>query len=229
MTSDARRYGEIDLLRALAIVLMIIFHLVYDLREFARVNINYQDPVWFLIGKASALLFIFVSGLSSGFSRSPVRRGFKVLLYGLGITLATYLAMKDMYVRFGILHFLGVTMIISPFLYSLSSRILWVLAGISALLGFWFKGLLVETSLFLPLGLMYREFGSIDYYPLFPYISVSFLGVLAYRHLYAQRSEPLFDYQLKSKPILWISRNSLIIYLVHQPIILLLIFGTRLF
>jgi len=227
MTSK-HRYAEIDVLRATAIVLMVLFHLVYDLREFGGININYQDPVWFLIGKASALLFMFISGLASGFSRSPVKRGIKVLFYGMGITVVTYLAMKDMYVRFGILHFLGVTMILSPLFYALSSRMLWALVGVSAVLGFWFKGLLLETSLFLPFGLMYKEFGSIDYYPLFPYISVTFLGVLAYRYLYAQRTTPLFAFRQTFRPIQWLSRNSLMIYLVHQPILLLIIFGIRL-
>lgn len=226
MTSQ-RRHGEIDVLRATAIVLMVLFHLVYDLKEFAGININYQDPFWFVIGKTSALLFIFVSGLASGFSRSPVKRGFKVLLYGMGITVATYIVMKGMYVRFGILHFLGVTMILSPFFYSLSSRMLGGLAGVSALLGFWFKGLVLETSLFLPFGLMYKDFSSMDYYPLFPYIAMTFLGILAYRHLYAQRTEPILAFPLDYKPILWLSRNSLVIYLVHQPIILLIIFIAR--
>lgn len=228
MSSGLRR-GEIDVLRATAIVLMVLFHLIYDLKEFAGININYQDPVWFLVGKTSALLFIFISGLASGFSRSPVRRGFKVLLYGMGITVVTYLVMKDMYVRFGILHFLGVTMILSTFLYSLSSRMLWGLAGSSALLGFWFKGQVLETSLFIPFGLIYKEFGSMDYYPIFPYVAVTLLGILAYRHLYAQRVEPLFRYRLNCKPILWLSRNSLVIYLLHQPIILLIIFSIKLF
>ncbi|KJR44143.1 hypothetical protein UF75_5475 [Desulfosporosinus sp. I2] len=100
-----QRHGEIELFRAVAIVLMVLFHLVYDLKEFAGLDLNYQDPLWFLVGKTSALLFIFISGLSSGFSRSPVRRGFKVLLFGMGITVATYVVMKEQYVRFGILHF----------------------------------------------------------------------------------------------------------------------------
>ena len=56
-------------------MLMVLFHLVYDLKEFAGVNIDYQAPLWFLIGKISALLFIFISGLSSGFSRSPCKAG----------------------------------------------------------------------------------------------------------------------------------------------------------
>lgn len=218
------RYGEIDALRAVAIVLMVLFHLVYDLKEFAGVNIDYQAPLWFFIGKTSALLFIFISGLSSGFSRSPLRRGLKVLFYGMVITAVTYLFMKEEYVRFGILHFLGVTMILSPFIFKLSSRTLWGLVASCALLGFWFKGLVLETSLFLPFGLLYGGFSSIDYYPLFPYLAVTLLGILAYRHFYALRTEPLFPFRLNSELTKWLSRNSLDIYLIHQPIILLIIF-----
>ena len=218
------RYGEIDVLRAVAIVLMVLFHLVYDLKEFAGVDIDVQGPFWFWIGKTSALLFIFASGLSSGLSRSPVSRGLKVLLFGLGITVVTFLFMRDQYVRFGILHFLGVAMILSPLLLRLPSWTLWVLASSSALLGFWFKEQVIKTSLLIPLGLMYEEFGSMDYYPLFPYLAVTILGLLAYRHLYAKRPKPLVSFQLNSQLIRWLSRRSLGIYLVHQPIILLIIF-----
>lgn len=227
VTGTGRRHGEIEVLRALAIVLMVIFHVVYDLKEFAGINLsylNYQDKFWFWVGKTAALLFIFTAGLSSGFSRSPVRRGFKVLLYGMGITVATYLVMNELYVRFGILHFLGVAMILSPFFSKLSSPILGVLAASFALLGFWFQGLWIETSLFLPFGLMYNGFGSIDYFPLFPYLGMTILGILAYRHFYEHRSVPKVSFQLKSERIRWLSRNSLGIYLVHQPLIILLIF-----
>jgi uncharacterized membrane protein len=219
-----QRHGEIDVLRAVAIVLMVLFHLVYDLKEFAGVSIVYQSPLWFFIGKYSALLFIFISGLSSGFSRSPVRRGLRVLFYGMGITVVTYLFMKDEYVRFGILHFLGVTMILSPLLVRLSSWTLWGFAGSSAVLGFWFKEQVLKTSLLLPFGLMYDGFGSMDYYPLFPYLAVTLLGILAYRHFYAQRTGTLFALRKNSELIRWLSRNSLGIYLFHQPLLLLMIF-----
>jgi uncharacterized membrane protein len=217
------RHGEIDVLRAFAIMLMVLFHLVYDLQEFAEVSIDYQSPPWFFIGKASALLFIFISGLSSGFSRSSVRRGFKVLFYGMVITVVTYLFMKDQYVRFGILHFLGVTMILSPLLIRLSSWTLFGLVGVSVVLGFWFRGQVLKTSLLLPFGLIYYGFSSIDYYPLFPYLAVTLLGILAYRHFYASGREPLFSFRLNSKLIKWLSRNSLGIYLIHQPLLLLII------
>ncbi len=225
---SSNRHGEIDVLRAVAIVLMVLFHLVYDLKVFADVNIDYQSPFWFSIGKASALLFMFTSGLSTGFSRSPVKRGLKVLLYGLGITVVTYIFMNDEYVRFGILHFLGVTMIMSPLLVRLPSWILLSLAGSSALLGFWFHKLLLTTNLLLPLGLMYKGFGSMDYYPLFPYLAMTLLGIFAYRHLYAQRTEPLFAIRNNFVLIRWLSRNSLGIYLVHQPVLLFIIYSFKL-
>jgi len=218
------RHGEIDVLRAVAIVLMVLFHLVYDMNVFAGVSIDYQSPFWLIEGKTTALLFIFISGLSSGFSRSPFRRGLKVLFYGMGITVVTYLFMKDEYVRFGILHFLGVAMILTPLFFRLSSWTLWGLAGSSAVLGFWFKEQVLKTSLLLPFGLMYDGFGSIDYYPLFPYLAVTLLGILAYRHFYAQRTEPLFPFRLNSGLTKWLSRNSLGIYLFHQPLLLLMIF-----
>ena len=132
--------------------------------------------------------------------------------------------MRDEYIRFGILHFLGVAMILSPLLLTLPSWTLWGLAGSSAVLGFWFKEQVLTTSLLLPFGLMYNGFSSIDYYPLFPYLAVTFLGILAYRYFYAQRTEPLFSFQLNSKLIKWLSRNSLGIYLIHQPLILLIFF-----
>lgn len=220
---SGRRHEEIDFLRAAAIVLMVLFHLVYDLKKFAGVNIDYQSPLWFYIGKASALLFIFISGLSSGFSRSPFRRGVKVLFYGIGITVVTYLFMKDEYVRFGILHFLGVTMILSPLLVRLSSWTLWGLSISSAVLGFWFEEQVLKTSLLLPFGLMYDGFGSMDYYPLFPYLAMTILGILAYRYLYAHRTVSGLTSRKNFGLVRWLSRNSLGIYLFHQPLLLLVI------
>ncbi|AET70637.1 putative membrane protein [Desulfosporosinus orientis DSM 765] len=226
MTS-VQRYGEIDVLRALAIILMVLFHFVYDLREFAAININYESPLWFVIGKASALIFIFISGLASGLSRSPVRRGLIVFLLGMVVSVVTYLALADMYVRFGILHFLGVAMILFPLLNTLSSPLLLILSGLAALLGFLLNKIVLRTSLLIPFGVIYKNFSTVDYYPLFPYISVTILGILAYRHYYARRDKRLFKLEVRSKSIRWLSRHSLAIYLVHQPILLLIILGVR--
>lgn len=227
MTTAVRRYGEIDVLRALAILLMVAFHLAYDLREFGAININYESPLWFLIGKAAALLFIFLSGLAGGLSKSPLRRGGKVFLWGMGVSAATYLAMGELYVRFGILHFLGVAMMLFPLLNSLASPLLLSLSALAALLGFWLKKIALKTSLLIPFGVIPKEFGSIDYYPLFPYLSVTILGILVYRHCYAAGNKRLFKLKAVPRPVLWLSRHSLAIYLLHQPLLLLIVLGIR--
>lgn len=201
---------------------MVLYHFVYDLQMFAGVAIDYNAPPWFWVGKTAAFLFIFVSGLSNGFSKYPVRRGCQVLCWGLVVTLVTYLFLPKEYVRFGILHFLGVTMILYPLLNRLSSGMLGGLALFSVGLGLWFKKQILATSLLLPLGLRYAGFSTIDYYPLFPYIAVTLLGILVYRSLYAKRIRTL---QLNWRPIKWLSRNSLKIYLLHQPLLLLIVFG----
>jgi uncharacterized membrane protein len=227
-----RRYGELDFLRAAAIMLMVTYHLAYDLKEFMGLMVDYQAPFWYTIGKTAALLFIFLSGISNGLSNAPVRRGVKVLFCGLGISVVTYLFLKEEYVRFGILHYLGMTMIFSPWLFRLSSRMLLALAACSACLGFWFSGLIVNTAFLLPLGLKYPGFSTIDYFPVFPYLAVTILGMLTYRIYYKERRKPLIRLRAIPKSFQWLSRNSLVIYLVHQPVILLIIVvvsGSKLF
>lgn len=234
------RFKEIDYLRALAIVLMIAYHLAYDLREYTGMNINYQGPFWHAEGKLSALLFIFLSGLSSGFSRKPLQRGITIFLFGMGITLATYLFIRPEYIRFGILHFLGLAMIFSPFLKRSPVWLLIIIALISAYIGFQAEITLVQVPYLFPLGFRYNGFQSVDYYPLFPYLSVTILGIIFFKFIYAKELEnPNSTLPVMPKKVLLLNRfntriieglsnNSLAIYLVHQPVILASIYLFRL-
>ncbi|WP_312355452.1 heparan-alpha-glucosaminide N-acetyltransferase domain-containing protein, partial [Aminipila sp.] len=80
------------------------------------------------------------------------------------------------------------------------------------------KGTLEDTSLILPLGVSYKGFVSLDYYPISPYLSVFILGILVYK-MYYYRSESFFKFHCENEYISMISKNSLGIYLVHQPIL----------
>ncbi|OEF96592.1 heparan-alpha-glucosaminide N-acetyltransferase [Desulfuribacillus alkaliarsenatis] len=217
------RIWEIDVLRALAITLMVIFHMVYDLNYFADYEINYRSGFWYWEGQLAAMIFMFVSGISSGLtSKNVARTGLKVFGFGMAITVVTLVFFGDTYVRFGILHFLGTSMMLYPLLKRFDSWTLFTLAAVNALMGFYFKTIMLNTSLLLPVGIMYPGFRSVDYYPLAPYLSVFILGIIAYRVYYYQRKS-LFSFQIQSKPILFLSRNSLKIYLLHQPVIIAII------
>ncbi|WDC84407.1 heparan-alpha-glucosaminide N-acetyltransferase domain-containing protein [Caloramator sp. mosi_1] len=68
-----KRIAEVDFFRFLAITLMVVFHTVYDLKEFMGFGVNYEDGFWFYVGKSSALLFIIVSGVSSNLGKNLIK------------------------------------------------------------------------------------------------------------------------------------------------------------
>lgn len=233
---NQKRIPEIDAFRTLALALMVLYHFIYDLDTWTTLPIDVNNSLWFTIGKISAVLFIFLSGASSGLSKRPVKNGIKVLLWGLVITLITRIVLPDEYVRFGILHFLGTMMILYPLLKRLPNFVLLLSTVLALGLGLFFSTQVVHTVGFLPLGLMYPGFRTMDYYPLFPYSGVTLLGILFYRHRLAKPSNEAEHLtqsfpnhvSLLSKPIFQtISRHSLGIYLIHQPILLLIILGSN--
>lgn len=221
------RIWEIDLLRVVAITLMVIFHTVYDLNEFVGMNIDYESIPWFLVGKVSALMFIFVSGISSVLSKNSFKRGTQVFLMGMVITITTFIIMRDEYIRFGILHFLGVSMILSIPLRKLNNISLILLSITSIFLGLWLDHITINTFFLLPFGIMYPGFVTMDYYPIFPYIGIFIMGMAFGNKFYLDRRESLFGRKINLGFLNWISSHSLFIYLVHQPVILGIIFGIK--
>jgi uncharacterized membrane protein len=217
------RIFEIDLFRVIAIILMITFHLVYDLNEFANIGINYSASPWHFIGAAAALTFIFVAGVSSGFSRNSFKRGIKVFGFGIIISIITYFLNPIEYIRFGILHFLGVAMIIFPLLNKLKKWQLLTLGVVSIVIGNLVANFTVHTHLLIPLGFMYSNFTTMDYYPIFPYIAVFIFGVFIFKSYY-YKGKSLLKTNYNCRIIKFISKNSLNIYMIHQPILIAVIF-----
>ena len=108
-------------------------------------------------------------------------------------------------------------------LYPLLSKLnVWLLAVIAVAVSFLAKPLGridAGTGLLLPLGIQYDGFISVDYYPLVPYLAAYIAGIIAYK-IYYYRKQSLFSFSLEHKFITAISRNSLWIYLLHQPVLL---------
>jgi len=221
-----KRIFEIDFLRFVAIIFMVLYHFAYDVQYYLGKDINFEGLGWTFIGKTSSFLFILVSGISSGFSKDNIRRGIKTFIWGLVVTFVTFIFLKEEYVRFGILHFLGLCMMIYPFLYNINSIVLLILSFISFYLGLFLKKITVNTFLFLPFGLYYKGFSSIDYFPVFPYISIYIIGIIIYKSFY-KKGITLF--KIKVGFIEYISQKSLVIYLIHQPILLGIIYLIKLF
>ncbi|MGE5653746.1 MAG: heparan-alpha-glucosaminide N-acetyltransferase [Bacillota bacterium] len=224
--SSTNRIWELDALRGIAIILMATFHLVFDLAFFFGLPIDYLHGFWYYEGLSSALLFMLVSGASSTLSRRPARRGLIVFGWGMALTIGTYLMDPSLYIRFGILQFLGAAMVLAMLVrkWRLSLLIPFSLAVIAV--GVYLRTIRTTVPWLFPLGLITTSFDSLDYYPIFPYFGVYTLGIALGRLLYAKRRS-LFFWQPAFQVLEVMGQHSLTIYLLHQPAILALLYSAR--
>ena len=203
---------------------MIVWHFLYDLASAGLVpETLLQSPVMELARYAVAGSFIAISGVCARLSKRPFRRGLAVLGAALLVSVVTYLIGAPVY--WGILHLLGVCML----LYAAARRRWEALPGIyacgAALLIFALTFMLpirvrVGVPFLFPFGLRTAAFASADYYPLLPWGALFFAAAAAAERL--GDMPPERKYERAPRALVWMSRCSLFIYLVHQPVLLAL-------
>jgi uncharacterized membrane protein len=227
------RHPEIDLLRTIAIVLMVVYHAAYDLEVFYGWEIGVFESGWRLLQQSIAVLFLLLSGASFVLAhkrarergnpwRRHLRRAMQVLAAAMLVTLATWIFDPSTYVRFGILHLIGVGILLLP-LFSRLREATILLGALFITAGPWIQTLTTSSSVFLPLGITPSGFNSVDYFPLFPWFGVMLIGSGIGHFLYLR--EHLWQFPVASRQSLvalltWPGRYSLMIYLVHQPVLL---------
>ncbi len=220
---DTGRIWELDFFRGLAMLFMIYFHLIYDMKEFYGYPVSYEGNVTGYIGKISAILFITISGISTSLSRSSWKRGLKVLGAALLITLASYLFDHNFFVIFGILHFIGLSMILSGAFKKLDNFMLIAVAAAILVVGYTLPLDNFSNDYLMMLGFRSQAFASSDYYPLLPYFGIFLIGMVLGRILYSERKS-----LLKPLPYHWTisiaGRHTLPVYLIHQPLILFILY-----
>lgn len=217
-----QRIWEIDYFRGIAIVLMVVFHLIVDLKDFHGYSLEYQSGFWYYEGKLSAILFIYLAGVSSTLNQRAARHGIKVIASAILVSVATYFFSPANYVRFGILHLLGLSIFLSRILKWFPSIVLGVLSAILLFLPFLLDRLTTNSEVLLPFGVTPPTFASMDYYPLVPWLAVFILGLLTGRHVY-YRKQSILPPIAGSNSFCRLGRHSLIIYLLHQPLLLALL------
>ena len=238
--STHRRFWEIDLLRTVAIVMMITFHVLYLLNYF---NIHHTGVpgvhygFWWWFPRVTAGTFIFLAGVSLTISQaraskkmsSFVLRGLKIFAWGMGITLLTWLIAPDEYVRFGILHFFGIAFILGPFF--LRFRFINLIVGAALLAaGIYLleQRVFVDFPWLLWLGLMPHGFRTIDYFPLLPWFGLFLVGMFGGKMLYPQgnRRFNIHDFSNPVTSALTLpGRHPLMVYIAQWPILIGIIFA----
>lgn len=242
--NTAGRFIEIDLMRGLAVVMMVLYHVLFDISFFNIYAVNVTTGFWKLFAIITASLFLLLVGISFTISAAKaevvmdrrnffmkyVKRGISILLIAALITVVTWWYLGEGYIIFGILHLIGVSIIIAPFFFhrkilSLYGGILVIIVGIllSAVRG---------PPILLPLGVYPASFYSVDYTPVFPWFGLVLIGIYLGEILYpgGKRAYSLpgslqYDnlFALPEKTLAFLGRHSLAIYILHQPIIILLL------
>ena len=239
------RFWEIDFARGLAVALMISFHFFYDLSFFGRAAIDLAGGFWFLFPRAIAALFILLVGVSLTLSYSRarremagpglflkyLRRGALIFSTGLLITLMTGIFIPGQYVVFGILHFIGLSIILAyPFLRLRYANIILGAAAIAA--GFWVQNMVSDGPYLLWLGIAPEGFSSVDYFPLLPWFGLVLIGIFLGKTFYPDNvrriSMPDLSENRAVKTFCCLGRHSLLVYLIHQPVLIALLYAAGL-
>jgi len=230
------RLERLDILRWVAIVMMVIFHIQYSLQNLFGVDITFiPDFFWFYFGKISALLFISIAWISYFLAERKYwdaiyKKYFKyswiLAFFALLISIWTYFFMPSQFIVFWILHFFALSFLILPYI----TKLKWwtfPLAIIIIIYGVFFIKV-VDSQFLFPLGFMYPWFKSADYYPFFPYFWVMLLWYSG--ALFPMKYNYLEKILKKKSPnskfesgLIWSGKHALIIYIVHQPIIYIFI------
>ena len=228
-----QRVWELDAFRGLCIIGVVIVHFVYDLVDLYRI-VDWAYPVWFAFIKDwGGTLFLVLSGICVTLGSRSVRRGLIVFVCGMVCTAATYGMYrmgfgKSIIIYFGVLHCLGICMLLWPMFKELPWWALLFHGILLSVLGLYINHLLITRALtvtdqwLMPLGLYWRGFASSDYSPLLPNLGYFLLGAALGRTVY-RKKETLLPKVNGDNPILrclqFFGRHSLWIYILHQPVL----------
>lgn len=235
-----RRIQALDTARGLALVAMIAYHFSWDLSWFGHVDWAVsEDPAWRAFAASIAGSFLLLSGIGLALAHRGgirwrafcVREG-KIVLAACGVSLATWFAFGDSFVRFGILHAIAAGSLIAlpflrlPAIFALAAS---VVVGSAPL---WAANHAFDGQLLLWTGLGQPDYGSVDYVPVAPWTGLVLLGLGLTR--LALKARPSF-FEAPAEPnaqplrprhshgpfglLAVLGRYSLPVYLIHQPLL----------
>lgn len=225
-----QRYNTIDWLRGLTVIHMVIYHTLYSLHAFYGFSLA---PQLYYYQQFICWSFILLSGFSLSFSRHLRRKILLLTGISLLITTVSALFVPQEAIYFGVIHFFALATLCFALLRKWIERIPPQFALVLSFLLFLVTKSLPEGTMFfscisLPavlyrtnlffLGLPSDSFTSADYFPLIPWFFLFLTGFYLHYFISLQKKEA----SRNMIPIL--GRHSLFIYLLHQPVILAVLY-----
>jgi uncharacterized membrane protein len=221
------RDARVDIARGVAVLAMVAYHVVWDLAAFNLVDPGLTAaPAFRWSGALIASSFLFLSGMALVMARTatPETAAFRgkmlkrlAIIVGAAalVSIGTWFAMGDRFVRFGILHCIALSGLIA---WPLLARPAWMAAVAAAF--FAAMPWIAASSAFDGPALLWTGLATtlpamVDYVPVFPFTGALLAGVAFQRH---RDAAPAFATS-GNNPLARLGRWSLPIYLIHQPLI----------
>ena len=243
------RFDKIDLLKGVAVIFMVIFHIFYFPNQYGFKEFNYETKTLKTIARVAQIIFITGVGVNmyisynsdqekikkdkkrkSEFLKKQLYRILKLVVIAIFISVFSYYIFGDMFVKFGILHFMAFSsLLLMPFVDS--PKILGVIILITLFVRYLIQK---DKKIFynIPKKLafvtgLYSSYGAVDHFPIVPWIVFICIGIILGRVITNKKNQVLLedkkeDKNLITKGVKWCGKNSLEIYVVHW--ILLFIF-----
>ncbi|WP_051402351.1 heparan-alpha-glucosaminide N-acetyltransferase [Lutibaculum baratangense] len=226
------RFALVDLVRGLAIIGVVIYHFAWDLDYFRYLAVDVaSDPLWRGFARLLAGTFLALVGVSLALAH---RRGFRkqaflrrlaiLVIAALAVTVATWLAFPENFVFFGILHAIALFSLLAiPFL----RAPVWLVATTGAailLLPLWVALPAFDSRWLAWIGMVATVPATNDYVPVFPWFGVTLIGLalarLALDTAVEERAAGWRPRLALSRGLVRTGRWTLVIYLLHQPVLL---------
>lgn len=236
MPPAGRRIIAIDVARGLALLAMAIYHFAWDLEFFgyAAPGTTLQ-PEWKYFARLIASSFLILVGISLvlGHAKKLELHAFglrltKVTLAAAVISLATWVFVPGGFIFFGILHSIALGSVLALVFLKLHWGANLVAAGFFISGSLYFKTELLSAPAFYWLGLAPTPPVSNDYVPVFPWFGLILIGIaiaqLALQFNFTTRLAQWKPDNRITDGLTFFSRHSLLTYLIHQPLLLGLIY-----
>ncbi len=216
------RYFDLDFIRGFAVVLMVIFHLCFDLNHFHYIEIDiYRGEFWHYFRFVIVTLFLLCVGISlyivneKGYNlQKDLKRFFIILANALAVSVASYFIFPNSFIYFGILHFIAVASILAlPFVkfpkIALVTGVLIIALTLLDLINMHWLYNMLAKPLFLPVR-------TEDLVPLTPWFGVVLIGIYLG---YAKAFIINIPKNRVTQNISFLGKHALLAYMLHQPIL----------
>ena len=247
------RYQSIDVMKGVAVVFMLIFHIFYFPNVYGYKEFNYDTKLLNTIARIAQIIFITAVGLNmyisfksdqekvkkdkkkkSEFLKKQLQRTTKLIIVAIFISLFSYFVFGDLFVKFGILHFMAFSsLLVLPFVDS--PKIITGIIGITILIRCLVNNDPMKFSNVNPkfafITGLYSRYSAVDHFPITPWIILICVGLILGRVIcdkkYSENLKKLDDEKFKKnnklqKGLQWCGKHSLEIYVIHW--VLLFIF-----